>query len=329
MYSWGTDTTGWNNPGKYRYDSARAPYLDKLGDASAKAGPRGYTRPRSPNSTLVDPRGKEISSDSQNPIIVGVDVTGSMSAWPGEIFDRLPLFYQTLSQYRPDTEMAFAAIGDANCDSYPLQVNSFEKGLKLEDAIKALYPEGGGGGQVSESYELFGYFMQEHCKTPNATSPFLFIFGDEKFYNTVRPDQIRHYIGDTVQDPVDSLGVWKSLTQRFNLYLLHKPYGHGGEGSVDKEVVKHWEAAIGKQRIVEVPSAERAVDIAMGIVAKHWGQYDDFGVNLSARQPDSVAKTVHYTLRHIPDAGTPMTASHLLMPGTGIPTTHVSNLLGD
>jgi len=208
--------------------------------------------------------------------------------------------YQTLSQYRDDVELSFNAIGDAHSDSYPLQVNNFGKGVALEDAVKAIVCEGGGGGQVSESYELFGHFMKEHCKTPNATSPFLFIFGDEKFYETVNPAQVKHYIGDTLQSPVSSAAVWDGLQQRFNLYFLHKPYGNGGDARTDKEVVDYWAAAIGRQRIVELPSKERAVDILVGIVAKHWGQYGDFSKNMGARQPDAEVASVHKSLRYLP-----------------------------
>ncbi|MFW5746062.1 MAG: hypothetical protein ACOCWQ_00750, partial [Nanoarchaeota archaeon] len=189
MYSWGNDTSTWRGPGRYNFDSARRGYLDDLAQSAAAKGPRSYTAPPGPDLGLVDPHGKRIHSDKKNPVIVAVDVTGSMAAWPGEIFDRLPLLYQTLSQYRDDVEISFCAIGDANSDRYPLQINEFASGVALEDHLKALYPEGGGGGQSRESYELFGYHVLQNAQTPNATSPFLIMFGDEGFYDTVDPDQ--------------------------------------------------------------------------------------------------------------------------------------------
>ncbi|MFH1072662.1 MAG: hypothetical protein V1743_04500 [Nanoarchaeota archaeon] len=303
MYGWGPeDTKTWRKPGGYKYDSARSPYLDKLAADSKAKGPRTYTRRSSPGK-LVDPRGKEISSESQNPLIVAIDVTGSMSAWPAEIFDRLPLMYQTLSQYRPDLEICFAAIGDATCDNYPLQVNHFGKGVDLEEHIKAMCPEGHGGGQISESYELFGYYILEHCKTPKATSPFLLIYGDEKFYNQIAPDQVAHYIGDKMQGPRDSNEVWKALMQRFNLFYLQKPYNTEDTPHIDEEVRNHWAGAIGKQRIINLDSAERAVDIAMALIAKQWGQYSDFKENLGSRQLDpAVRESVYSSVRYIPDA---------------------------
>lgn len=301
MYAWGGSTADWKKPGSYKYDSARSPYLDKLAtDASAK-GPRTYAKRTTPDMKLVDPRGKTISSDSANPIIVGVDVTGSMSAWPGEIFDRLPLMYQTLSQYRPDVELCFAAIGDANSDQYPLQVNNFGKGLDLEEHVRALCPEGGGGGQISESYELFAYFVQNRCNIPNAKNPFLVIFGDEKFYNKVDPKQVAHYIGDKVTGTIDSDQVFKKLMQKFNVFYLQKEYGYGGDGGVNKDIADHWAGAIGDQHIIKVPSAERAVDVAIGLIAKNWGEYGDFKKNLSSRQDEADQNSVYQSLRYVPD----------------------------
>jgi hypothetical protein len=298
MYSWGNDTSDWRGSKKYKFDSARAPYLDDLAKSSKKNGPRTYEHADAPGK-LVDPRGKTISSDSKNPIVVGVDVTGSMSTWPGEIFDRLPLVYQTLSQYRPDVELSFSAIGDANSDKYPLQVNHFGKGIDLESHIKALYPEGGGGGQGMETYELFGYFMNTHCKTPNAHSPFLFIFGDEGFYDQVEKSQVKHYIGDTLEKDVSSTQLLKKLTQSFDLYLLHKTYDGG-----DSQVVKQWSDAIGSERVVRLPSKERAVDVLIGIVAKKWGQFGDFQENLGARQESASAQqSVYNSIRSVPDGG--------------------------
>ncbi len=318
MYSWGGGTANWKKPGSYKYDSARAPYLDKLASAASARGGRAYAKRSSPDSKLVGTNGKVITTASENPVVFAIDVTGSMQDWPSEIFDRLPLFYQTLSQYRPDVEISFAAIGDANGDNYPLQVNNFGKGVELEDHIKALCPEGGGGGQFSESYELFGYFALKKVEMPNAKSPFLLICGDEKFYSKVEPGQVEHYIGDRLQSPLEGKAVWEGLMQRFNVFFLHKPYEGGDRPEVDREVVEYWAAAIGRQRIIELPGSDRVVDIAMGIIAKHWGQYGDFKGSMDARQTDpAVISAVHNSLRFIPDLSAASNRSVIDRPDSG------------
>ncbi|MEI6731086.1 MAG: hypothetical protein WCK90_00245 [archaeon] len=298
MYGWGGSTAGWKGKSAYDFGSARAGY-DKL---ASVAPPREYSAKAVADMKLVDPRGKTISSDSENPIIVAVDVTGSMAAWPREIFDRLPLLYQTLAKYRPNAEFCFAAIGDASGDRFPLQVNDFAKGLDLEAKVKALGCEGRGGGGISESYELFGYFMNKHCNTPKATSPFLIMMGDEKFYDRVNPGQVKHYIGDKLEEEVKSATVWKELMQKFNVYFLQKPYGSDYDEGTTREVKENWEGALGRQRVIDIPNMERAVDVAMGLIAKSWGEYDDFGKSVKARHSGKTLAGIDKSLRHVPSS---------------------------
>jgi (2Fe-2S) ferredoxin len=311
MYGWGgASPKSWKGKGSYDFGSARAKYDKAAVDAGA-TGPRTYSFSRTPDMSLVDAKGKVLSSDSTDPLIIAVDVTGSMSSWPGEIFDRLPLLYQTLAKYRPNIEIAFAAIGDATCDNYPLQVTDFSKDIKqLEANLKALGCEGGGGGHITESYELFGHFMDTHCKTPNATSPFLLIYGDETFYDGINPKQVKHFIGDKIDSGLESKVMWQNLMQKFNVYFLQKHYGND-ELNVTEEVRGRWGSVIGLQRVIELPfeidgedgrmpGYQRAVDIGMGLVAKHWGEYMDFGKSLDARHDDPAVKSaVHKSLRHI------------------------------
>ncbi len=287
MYSWGDDTSIWKNPGKYNYDAAKKPYLEKL--AKEADSERTYTKKKEPNLTLVDPKGKTISSQSENPIIVCVDGTRSMQKWPAEIFDRLPLLYQTLSQYRDDIEISFAVIGDALTDSWPLQIGNFGKGPSLDTILKGLKPEGGGGPGIRENYELFAYYIHEHAETPKAKKPFLFIMGDEMFYDDIDPEKTKKYLGDTLQSPLKSVSIWRDLTERYEMYLLRKALP-----GYDEKIEQQWTEALGEQqRIIPIEDPMRVVDTAMGIVAKSWGHFSNFEKNLSARQDsDNIGKVM-------------------------------------
>ena len=296
MYSWGyDDTAGWKSPGGYKYDEAKAPYLEDLAKKAETEGPRTYLKKNGPNLKLVDPKGKTISTQSTNPILFGIDGTGSMQTWPAEFFDRAPLLYQTLSQYREDVEISFAVIGDAISDDYPLQVADFDKGVALDEKLKALHGEGRGGPGIRESYELLAYFLLQHAETPKAERPFLFILGDEKFYDAVNPAQVKNYLGDDCQE-ISSIKVWQELTKKYDVRLLHKEYP-----GRDEEVLAQWREAIGAQNIVPIYDSLRVVDVAMGLVAKSWGQFDDFEQNLGARQDSKNTGVVMESLRVAPE----------------------------
>ena len=56
--------------------------------------------------------------------------------------------------YASDPQIMFGAIGDATCDRVPLQVGQFESDNRMDDDLGRIVLEGGGGGQMTESYEL-------------------------------------------------------------------------------------------------------------------------------------------------------------------------------
>ncbi len=297
MYSWGASTDDWASPGAYSFDSARKAAMDKDAKKAAARGGRTYLNRAAPDLDLVDPKGKKIRSKSKNPLVVAVDVTGSMAHWPAEIFDRLPLLYQTLSQYRPDVEISFSAIGDATSDKFPLQVADFGAGADLDAKLGALFGEGGGGGGARESYELFAHFVAERCEVPNASrddgeKPFLILYGDEGFYPEVATAQIRHYLGIGAEVAPKSVQVWKKLLETWEVYLFRKTYG----GAQEQEILKQWTEALGAQRIIPVHDELRAVDLALGLVARAWGRFEDFEKNMAARQPADVVAAVANSL---------------------------------
>src|SRR6185295_944325 len=244
---------------------------------------------------------------SANPIIVAVDVTGSMANWPFEIFDRLPLLYNTLSQYKEDVEICFAAIGDAGVDRWPLQVTEFAHGYDLEQQLGTLFGEGGGG-DAPESYGLFAWWVEQHVSVPNAQEPYLIVFGDAPMHPQVPATEIAHVLGDAhpregdgtkavgekwshwllrtttgaTPDSFDALKTWQRVAQRWNTWFLRRPTGRAGD-AVDQQ----WAQALGPERIFHIDDEQRAVDYAMGLVARSWGHFGDFTTNLRARQDES------------------------------------------
>ncbi|MFH0701540.1 MAG: hypothetical protein V2A62_03830 [Candidatus Woesearchaeota archaeon] len=300
MYSWGDDTSTWKGKGGFKYDDAKAPYLDDFKKEAEKKGPKTYLGKSGPNLQLVDPMGKDIFSDSPNPVFAFIDGTGSMAKRPEYIFDRAALFYQTLAQYRPDLEVCLGVVQDARYDKWPFQIGNIGKGPGLDDTLKALHAEGKGGPGIRESYELIAHFLNEHVHTPNALRPLVFIMGDEKFYEQINPAEVKKIFGDDLQGPVDSIQAWKAVSEKYDLYFLRKSYPRK-----DKEILDQWGEAIGADKIRDVPygdsiEKDRVIDVAMGIVAQTWGNYSNFKLNLSARQDSTTVEKVEESIRAAP-----------------------------
>ena len=301
MYSWLEDTSKWLGAGDYRYSPAGAPKRLAAAERERTLGPRTYEKKNQPNRKIIDPH-KHITTESTNPLIIAVDVTGSMASWPAEIFDRLPLLFNTLSQYREDLEICFAAIGDAAVDDWPLQVTSFASGFDLEQLLGSLYGEGGGG-DAPESYGLFAHWVNTHVETPAVQEqPFLIVFGDVTMHTRVPHRQINHYLGDQYGQDVDALAAWRQLTESWNTWFLRRPTGRP-EDKVDQQ----WGQAIGAQKIVHIEDEQRAVDYAMGLIARAWGHFGDFKDNMRARQSDDKVESVSKVLEmKCPRCGAPI-----------------------
>ncbi|HUN24092.1 MAG TPA: hypothetical protein PK299_13265 [Anaerolineales bacterium] len=299
MYSWDDDTSGWYGDASYKYAPA-SPTRDTDKARAAAAGPRTYGNKRQPNELITTPK-KVVRSTSKNPLIIAVDVTGSMASWPFEIFDRLPLLFTTLSQYRDDLEICFVAIGDGAVDRWPLQTTTFASGFDLEQLLGALYGEGGGG-DAPESYGLFAHWLNTHVEIPNAEEkPFLIVFGDITMHPIVPSKQIEHWIGDRSPD-VNALQAWQKVGERWNTWFLRRPTGKPGD-SVDQQ----WGQAIGEQKILHIQDEQRAVDYAMGLVARAWGYFEDFQNNMKARQSeDKVAEISKPIALICPRCGAPI-----------------------
>jgi len=301
MYSWDEDTSSWYGDAKYRYSSEGAAKRKESAERAEASGPRTYKQKNQPNEKVIDPK-KHISTNSTNPLIIAIDVTGSMANWPFEIFDRLPLLYNTLSQYREDLEVCFVAIGDAGCDKWPLQVTTFASGYDLEQLLGSLYGEGGGG-DAPESYGLFAHWVNTHVSIPKAEDkPFLIVFGDAPMHPTVPHGQIAHYLGDDGKKDVGAIQAWQQVSEKWNTWFLRRPTGRSGD-----DVDKQWGQAITEQKILRIEDEQRAVDYAMGLIARSWGHFGDFQDNMRARQSEDTVQAVSKPIElKCPNCGAPI-----------------------
>jgi hypothetical protein len=148
------------------------------------------------------------SADNPNstPVIIGVDVTGSMGSLAEElIVGGLHTTFTELLDRRPipDPHVMAMAIGDACCDRAPLQVTQFEADIRIAEQLTELWLEGGGGGNRGESYSLahaFAGLKTVHdAFSKRGRKGFLFTVGDEPNLDGVSRDQLRDVLGIDAQ----------------------------------------------------------------------------------------------------------------------------------
>src|SRR5262249_14384559 len=160
----------------------------------------------------MNPRGVKVreSRDSaahpeSHAVAVLFDVTGSMQSVPRVLQAHLPQLMGLLIRkgYLDHPQILTGAIGDATGDAARLQVGQFESGIEIEEDLGRLSLEGGGGGHITESYELALYFMARHtamdCYEKRNRRGYLFVIGDEIPYPKVKRQEVRAFIDDGLQ----------------------------------------------------------------------------------------------------------------------------------
>ncbi|MEV5571305.1 hypothetical protein AB0L06_14740 [Spirillospora sp. NPDC052269] len=159
-------------------------------------------------------------------ISVLFDVTGSMGTVPRTLQTRLPDLLGLLLRkgYVANPQIMFGAIGDAHCDRAPLQIGQFESDNRMDDDLGKFLLEGGGGGQMKESYELAMYFMARHtaidCYEKRGRRGYLFMIGDELAYPSARKEQVRSLIGDDLGEDVPLGGLLDELRRAWDVYFI-------------------------------------------------------------------------------------------------------------
>lgn len=158
------------------------------------------------------------------PIVVGLDVTGSMGYLAVEVATKalnelITKLYSTGSV--EDPALMCAAYGDY-ADSYPLQVTQFESDIRIAEQLLEIYFENGGSGRVVPS--LLWEFLSRHTNIDaikkRGQKGFVFTIGDGA---EIRKDEIdgtiKRCIGDVWAD-VTREDVLAEVSEKFEVFHI-------------------------------------------------------------------------------------------------------------
>lgn len=236
----------------------------------------------------LDPHGvswRESRDSDEHPTSLAVavlfDVTGSMGMVPRVLQTKLPELLGLLLRkgYAAHPQVLFGAVGDATCDRAPLQVGQFESDNRMDDDLGRILLEGGGGGQMTESYELAMYFMARHtaidCHERRGRRGYLFLIGDEMPYPRVKAAEVRSVIGDELVEDIPVAAVVAELRRKYDVYYI-LPAGSSYAG--DARVLDCWRRLLGQNVIqlddldavcetiaLTIGLGEEAIDLAEGL----------------------------------------------------------------
>lgn len=167
------------------------------------------------------------SADHPNttPIVVGLDVTGSMGYLAVEIAtgalnELIMKLYSTGAV--EDPALMCAAYGDFR-DNSPLQVTQFESDIRIAEQLLEIYFENGGSGQVVPT--CLWKFLADHTNidaiNKRMEKGFVFTIGDgAKIREDNVGDTIERVIGDSIPDDISREDVLAKVSEKFHAFHI-------------------------------------------------------------------------------------------------------------
>ena len=200
------------------------------------------------------------------PVILALDVTGSMGEAATEVAKKLNVIMTNLYDKIEDVEFMIMGIGDYYCDSVPLQVSQFESDIRIAEQLDKVYFEFGGGGNTYESYTAAWYFGARHCKLDcwdRGKKGIIITMGDERINPYIPADGIKRTIGDSLQDDINTEELYAEASEKFDIYHLNVRHGRDWDRA---SIIRSWSEVLDDNHFREVNMDNIADEIVKIIV---------------------------------------------------------------
>lgn len=157
------------------------------------------------------------------PVILALDVTGSMGDAAAEVAKKLNEVMTGLYERVRDVEFLIMGIGDLSFDKAPIQASQFESDIRIAEQLDKIYFEGKGGNNAYESYTAAWYFGVKHTKLDcwdRGKKGIIITMGDEPLNPYLPQMALNRVTGDNLQSDVETNQLYETAKEKFDIYHL-------------------------------------------------------------------------------------------------------------
>ena len=208
------------------------------------------------------------------PVILALDVTGSMGSAATMCASKLDEIMKELYDKVKDVEFLMMGIGDLACDDAPIQASQFESDIRILDQTTKVYFEGGGGGNSYESYTAAWYFGLHNTKLDcwkRGKKGIIITMGDEPLNPYLPGRRLSEVLGTSTQD-VDTEVLYKEVCEKYDVYHIAIT-NNSCYGRYKDEIKDSWGKLLNQHLIIA--TSNELPKIISEIVAEHENNYSN------------------------------------------------------
>lgn len=213
------------------------------------------------------------------PVIVGLDVTGSMGRVVEAMRKGLGTLFEETIKRKPvsDPHVLAMAIGDMTYDRSPVQATQFEGDpVTIGKQVEDLHLERGGGGNCHESYlgPLYFAMMRTSCDAfKEGRKGYIFTVGDEEPQMTLTKEEIERWFGDQPTKDYSAEDLIAGVER--NWHYFHILVEEGSHMQYRPDItIKQWTDLLG-QRAIRLSDHTKMAETIISIIEVTEGRDKD------------------------------------------------------
>ena len=195
------------------------------------------------------------------PIIIAIDVTGSMKEMPKYYIAEalIKLVTKIMEAGFTDPAIMVIAVGDGKTDVAPLQISQFESGdAELDMWLSRIWPEGNGGGNGGESYNLVWYFAANHTVSDSyekrGKKGLLITMGDEPVHSELTRRELKEIFNNDSESNLTNDYLLEEVRKTYDVYHMHI-----NEGTHGTAPLEGWRRLLG-ENCIEIQNYTKVPD---------------------------------------------------------------------
>lgn len=157
------------------------------------------------------------------PVILALDVTGSMGPAAEAVAKQLGDIMDNLYGKITDVEFMIMAIGDLSYDDAPIQASQFESDIRIAEQLEKVFFEKGGGGNHWESYTAPWYFGVHNTDLDcwkRGKKGIIITMGDEPMNPYLPCRALNSSLGCSEQSDVDTKELYQEVCKKFDVFHI-------------------------------------------------------------------------------------------------------------